>query len=103
MNYNMEFSDERMNVSIVHIEKREVRGSSLRSSFCASFFGMLFYKHHSDFFNVTYPDFTHISFFKQTSEYLEYILEKKVSGYKLNRDPTEVSKGYKSVNKFIVS
>jgi hypothetical protein len=35
----------------------------------------------------------HLLFFKLMPEYLEYILKKEVSRYKLNRNPTEDSKG----------
>jgi hypothetical protein len=33
----------------------------------------------------------HIPFFMLTSEYLEYILKKEISRYKLKSNPTEVS------------
>jgi hypothetical protein len=39
----------------------------------------------------------HISFFKLTSEYLGYILKKKIPSYKLNRNPTEV-RGFKKID-----
>jgi hypothetical protein len=43
--------------------KRETGSQRFRVSICgscssASCFGMLFYEHHLDFFNVTDPDFT---------------------------------------------
>jgi hypothetical protein len=52
-----EFSDEEIKVSSLHRVKRKVRVSIITCCSFASFFQMLFYFHHLDPFNITYPKF----------------------------------------------
>jgi hypothetical protein len=91
MLFNLECLGEEMKVKFTKV-KCGVRGSNLGISFFASFFGMSFFKIIKIASNLPIQILGHISFFKLTSEYLEYILKKEVPRYKLNRNPTEFSK-----------
>jgi hypothetical protein len=73
--------------------EREVRSSILATSSFASFLGCNFIKIIQISSMLKIQIFRHISFFKLTSENLEYILNKKIPRYSLNRNPTEVSEG----------
>jgi hypothetical protein len=74
MYFDLEFSGEEMKVPRLHSVKFEVRGAILGNCSFASFFQMLLIR------NIKIPSMLfiqisrHISFFKLTPEYLEYIL-----------------------------
>jgi hypothetical protein len=90
--FNLDFQAKKSRSSSLRM-KREVRGSILESCSLASFFWMLFISIIKILSILWIKILRHISFFKLTSVYLEYILQKEIPRYKLNRNSTEVSEG----------